>query len=209
LSGVAHPRLPEFLELVDAATGRVPDLVAELVPIASVPALRARYDASVTAKRVAFDEPWTEAVMRVLETTRPTRGSDLTRIRSLLGLTEEHAQRCLTLLEQAALIRRDGESYECVRELTVDTRGGNEALIATKAHWARFAAERARAPGRRDLFAYNVFSASAADYERIRAMLRAVFRECRSVIAASTPSEEVGLMNLQLVRFVGELRGTE
>jgi hypothetical protein len=201
LSGVAHPRLPEFLELVDAATGRVPDLVAELVPIAAVPALRARFEASVTAKRVAFDEPWTEAVMRVLETGSVARGSDLTRIRTRLGLSEEHTRRCLDLLEQAALVRREEDTFEGVRELTVDTRGGHEALIATKAHWARVAAERARTPGRRDLFAYNVFAASSADYERIRGLLRAMFRECRSVIAGSAPSEEVALMNLQLVRF--------
>jgi hypothetical protein len=98
-------------------------------------------------------------------------------------------------------VRREGDRFEGVRELTVDTRGGQEALMATKAHWARVAAERARTPSGRDLFAYNVFAASNADYERIRGLLRAVFRECRSVIAGSAPSEEVGLMNLQLLRF--------
>jgi transcriptional regulator with XRE-family HTH domain len=147
LSGVAHPKLPEFLELVDAATGRVPDLVAELLPISQVPALRARYESSVAAKRIAFDEPWTEAVMRVLELASDPTTPDLERIRRVLGLTEEHAARCLSLLEQAELVRRTGDHFEGIRELTVDTRGGSQALVATKAHWARVTA-RARPSAR-------------------------------------------------------------
>lgn len=201
LSGAARPRLMEFLQLVDAATGRAPDLVAELVPIAQVPSLAARYEASLAAKRVAFDEPWTEAVMRVLELPRSTDIGDVERISRELGIERAHAERCVALLEQAALVRQMGERYEGVGELTVDTKGGREALVATKAHWARHAARRAERPGSRDLFAYNVFAASEADYERIRNQLRALFRECRSIIAASTPNEVVGLMNLQLIRF--------
>lgn len=202
LSGAAYPRLPEFLELVDAATGRAPDLVAELVPIAKVPALQSRYEASLAAKRIAFDEPWSEAVLRVLETlaTSERAMSDLDKVTTDLGLPREQASRCLELLERAHLVSRIGDRYESVRELTVDTRGGSAALVATKAHWARVAAERARQPGARDLFAYNVFAASEADFERIRTLLRTMFRETRSIIAAS-PSERVALMNLQLLAF--------
>jgi predicted transcriptional regulator len=201
LSGAAHPRLPEFLELVDAATGRVPDLIAELVDIEQVPALRGRYEASLAAKRIAFDEPWSEAVLRVLETliNRERSSPDIDAVVLQLGLERTHAERCLDLLERAHLVTRKGVRYESVRELTVDTRGGRDALVATKAHWAGIAAERARKPGSHDLFAYNVFAASHQDYERIRTQLRALFRETRSILAASSPSERVALMNLQLV----------
>ena len=67
LAGTSHPRLPDFLGLVDAITGRVPELVAELVPIGEVPALAARYESVRAAKRLALDEPWTEALLRLLE----------------------------------------------------------------------------------------------------------------------------------------------
>jgi transcriptional regulator with XRE-family HTH domain len=43
LADQRQPRLPEFLQLVDVATGRLPDLVAALVPIEQVPALHARH----------------------------------------------------------------------------------------------------------------------------------------------------------------------
>jgi DNA-binding transcriptional regulator YiaG/DNA-binding transcriptional ArsR family regulator len=203
LSGSAQPRLPEFLELVDAATGRAPDLVAELVPIDKVPALQGRHQASLAAKRIAFDAPWSEAVLRVLETLARGKRSepDVDAVVARLGLPREHAERCLELLERAHLVTRHGDRYDGVRELTVDTRGGSDALLATKAHWAHIAAERAREPGSHDLFAYNVFAASEADFERIRAQLRTLFRETRSIIAASSPSQRVALMNLQLVAF--------
>lgn len=206
LAGKAQPRLNEFLELVDAATGRVQDLVAELVAIEQVPALQARFEASSAAKRIAFDQPWTEAVMRVLETlpARDASADDVLAVAQRLGLHEESVASCLALLEKAALVRREGCAYDVVRELTVDTRGGKDALLALKAHWARVTAERALRPGTGDLFAYNVFSASAADVERIRQLLRAAFRQTRSIVTSSAPCQEVALVNVQLVRWPEE-----
>lgn len=52
-----------------------------------------------------------------------------------------------------------------------------------------------------DLFAYNVFSISAVDFERIRNMLRGVFREIRSVITESQPEDTVAVLNLQAFRL--------
>jgi transcriptional regulator with XRE-family HTH domain len=69
LRGEAEPRLPDFLCLVDAITGRLPDLIGELVPIESVPTLFLRHRTAAAAKRLAFEEPWTEAVLRLLETS--------------------------------------------------------------------------------------------------------------------------------------------
>src|SRR5690242_12332625 len=68
---------------------------------------------------------------------------------------------------------------------------------AETAHWGRVALERlsnARDAGD-DIFAYNVFAASEEDLERIRTMMRALFRQLRAVIAASPVSEAVGLIN--------------
>jgi hypothetical protein len=48
------------------------------------------------------------------------------------------------------------------------------------------------------LFAYNLFTVSLADLERIRELQRAFFRELRAIVAASRPEERVVIANLQL-----------
>ena len=203
LAGRRHPRLPDFFRLVDAMTGRLPDLVAELVAIDEVPALAARFAAADAARRIAFEEPWTEAVLRVLE-SESQRARHAHRpgvIARRLGIPLETELRALARLEAAQLIGWDGVRYGDLRPITVDTRGGRKALHALRKHWALVAAERAGEPLASDLFGYNLFSVSAADYERIRELLRAAFREIRSIVAASEPPEQIGLLNLQLMRW--------
>jgi transcriptional regulator with XRE-family HTH domain len=202
LSGAAQPRLSEFLLLVDAATGRLPDLVSELVSIDAVPALKARHQAQLAARRLAFDAPWTEAVLRLIETRAYAAGDhDASWLAQVLGIATEDVAACLTLLEAAGLVRRDGRHWVHAAGLNVDTRGGKEALHALKAHWASVAAERARAPRRDDLHAYNVLSVSTADLERIQELLRDTYREVRAIVAASDPAEQVALLNVQLLRW--------
>lgn len=205
-SGRRQPRLPDFFVLVDVATGRLPDLVAELVPIAQVPALARRHAAAVAARRIAFDEPWTEAILRVLETPAYARlpAHRPGFIAERLGISLEQEERAFALLQAAQLIVRSGARYGEVRPFTVDTRGGRQALYAIKQHWTRVAAERAIDPRRGDVFAYNVLSASRRDLDRIAELLHATFREIRSIVASSEPAECVALLNLQLVGWNGE-----
>ncbi|HEX2732073.1 MAG TPA: DUF4423 domain-containing protein [Polyangiaceae bacterium] len=188
---------------MDASTGRVQDWVAELVEIEQVPALAMRYRAAHAAKQLAFDAPWTEAILRALET--PSYAAlaqhEASWISQLLGLSEPEIRRCLDLLDQAGLVRWNGTRYAELKPLTVDTRGGKGALHALKAHWARVAAQRAAEPRKGDLFAYNVMSAATADLERIRALLGEVYREIRAIVAASEPPERVALLNLQLLHW--------
>jgi transcriptional regulator with XRE-family HTH domain len=206
LSDTARPRLPEFFELVDAATGRLQDLVAELVDIQSVPALAARYEASQTAKRLAFDAPWTEAILRALETPTYARFEhhDPQWIARILGIEADEVERCLAALLRAGLVNWDGERFDQLRSLNVDTRGGKAALHALKSHWARVAAERAARPKRTDLFAYNVLSASAGDLDKIRAVLVEAFRDIRTIVAASEPPERVALLNIHLIDWTAQ-----
>jgi hypothetical protein len=44
-------------------------------------------------------------------------------------------------------------------------------------------------------------SYSRADYEHLRALLQRTFREIQSIVAASEPSERIGVVNLQLLEF--------
>jgi len=201
LTGKAQPRLPEFFALVDAATGRLPDLVAELVPIEAVPALRERHDAAVAAKSLAFDAPWTEAILRLLETPIGRREGSPNWLARVLGISSSEVTHCLDVLVTAGLVQRKARRYVNVEGLSVDTRGGKEALHALKAHWAGVAADRAVVPRRDDLHAYNVVSVSGPDLLRIHKVLQEAYREIRAIVAASEPSERVALVNIQVLEW--------
>ncbi len=201
LSGSAAPRLPEFLDYLDSTTGRVADWVAQLVPIDHVPSLKEQYDVARMARRLAFEQPWTEALLRVLDTRQydALPAHDSTWVGRVLGLDVERVDRGLRALEQAQIVRWSKGKYRQLKSLSVDTRGGKTALYGVKAHWSNVAAERALAPNRRDVFAYNVCSASRQDMERVREVLRRAYLELRSIVATSEPPEEVAIVNLQFI----------
>ena len=190
LSGKARPRLPDWLRLVAALTGRLSDLLAELVPIGAIPTLAADHARRQMSRRLAFEEPWTEAVLRVIE----TGGSDPVAIAARLHIPEEDAARCLGKLTSAGIVQ-DGR---VIGTLTVDTR----AVPGLRRHWARVVLDRIDVPGHRGLFSYNVVSVSTADLARIEDLHRAYFRDVRAIVAASEPAEVVALVNVQLLELV-------
>jgi transcriptional regulator with XRE-family HTH domain len=194
LHGKAFPRVHEFLLLLEAVTGRASDLVAELVPIAQVPALAALHEARDAARRLAHEEPWTEAILRVLEARSYRPGS----IADALAIDIETEHRCIEKLVHAGVVQRRGSRLEVAGELTVDTR----AAARLKAHWAGVANERVLAPGDGDLFSYNVFSVASDDLAVIRELLRATYREIRAIVSNSQGTDAVALVNLQLVRWL-------
>jgi transcriptional regulator with XRE-family HTH domain len=199
LAGEARPKLSEFLRLVEAITGRISDLIAELVPIEQVPCLADLHARREAARRLAYDEPWTEAILRVLEIAEyralPEHTSGF--IADYLGIDPSIELRCLEKLLEAGVIRRVDRHFRNVGSLTVDTR----SVSLLKAHWTERALDRVRDPGPDDLFSYNVFSASAADVVRIRELLRATFREIRALVSATEADERVALVNLQLLQW--------
>jgi transcriptional regulator with XRE-family HTH domain len=199
LGNQARPRLPEFLQLVDAITGRISDLIAELVPIEQVPCLLELHTRRDAARRLAYEEPWTEAILRVLEIGEYRALPEHTPgfISAYLGVDPEIETRCLDKLLDAGVIRRDGARYRTVGSLTVDTR----SVSVLKAHWTQCALERVERPERDDLFSYNVFSASEADLLRIRELLRATYREIRALVAVTPADERVALINIQFVQW--------
>jgi transcriptional regulator with XRE-family HTH domain len=205
LRGRAKPRVPEFFRLLDAITGRLPEWVAELVDIAAVPSLVPRFRAIHAAKQLAFEAPWTEAVLRLLETRAylALERHEPGFLAARLGIERAEEERCLEGLLRADIIVRRRHKYAVkARRSTVDTRGGDRALHNLKRHWTQVAAERLAAPREKDFFAYNVISISQADLERVREKLRTTFRELRSLVAASEPEEVAALINLQIVTFL-------
>ena len=203
LSGRTRPRLPEFLALVDALTGRVADLVAALVDIARVPRLAEQHRRLEASRRLAFEAPWTEAVLRLLGTRdyRALPGHVPGWIARVLGCGLDREQACLAKLVEVGVVREVDGRLVVDGELSVDTRATAGALRELKSHWLSVARERMGDPRDGDFFGYNVFSVSRPDLERLRELLVAYFRAVRSIVAASEPAEVVALINVHLMDF--------
>lgn len=204
LAGDTRPRLPDFLRMVDALTGRLSDLVAELVPIESVPSLVARHAERRASRHLAFDEPWTEAILRILETAAYQQRSRHERgwVSRRLEIPLEVEERCLARLEAAGIISQDGdEPYRPAADLTVDTRADPEGTRKLKAHWAELALRRSTQPREGDLVSYNVVSVSREDLERIREAHIRYFHEVRQIVSASEPIEVAALVNIHLLSW--------
>jgi transcriptional regulator with XRE-family HTH domain len=201
--GLAKPRLPDFLRLVDAISGRLPHWVAAFVPIEQVPSLAERHRAAEAARLLAFELPWTEAVLRLLETRayRELEAPPQGWLARILGIEPAEERRCLQALTDVGAVALEGRRYVVRGPTTVDTQGGAEALHRLKQHWCQVASDRLTAPSDGELFAYNVVSVSRADLAVIQDKLRMTFRDIRSIVAASQPEQVAAVINLQLIAF--------
>jgi transcriptional regulator with XRE-family HTH domain len=203
LRGTTKPKLDDFIALVEAISGRASDLVQELVPIGEVPELLDVARQRAAAKRLAFEQPWSAAMLRVLETSgyQARDPHEPGYIASRLGLDVEQERAVLAALEVAGVARIRAGRYEVGEPLTVDTQASADDVRGLRAHWARVGLARMQEPREQDWLGYNVISTSALDLERVREVLRRAFREIRAIAAASRPAESVALLNLHLVTW--------
>lgn len=199
LRGDAKPRLPDFFRIVDAITDRLPHLVAELVSIDGVPSLRPRFLATEAARLAAYEVPWTEAILRVLELEQyraqpEHRDGD---VAAYLGISTAEVHRSIVMLKRSGVIRMHERHYEEARALTVDTRGSAELIDKQLRHWLGVTLQKLATRTPQQMFAYNVVSVSQEDHRRIRKLLADTFREIATIVAASEPAEKVALLGLQ------------
>lgn len=208
LSGEADIKIADFLRMVDAITGRVHDWVAALVPIDAVPALKAAHDQAIAARRLALDHPWTEALLRLLETDA-THDLGEAAIATALGLSTAEVAALLQLLSQTGIIHRQDRGYAVVGTLSVDTRGNPEALSRLQAHWTQVALRRL-GEGRTAAFewhAYNHISVSRTDLAAVQETLKQAFAAVRALVAASEPVEDAALVLLHLIHWETPFHG--
>jgi hypothetical protein len=201
ISGTSEPRLPDFLCVLEAASLRLLDFLAALVDPTKLPSVAPAWSQLQRARRAAYEMPWSHAVLRVLELEqyRALPAHRAGWIGSRLGLSLEEEERCLEMLERTGQIERVGTRYVVAQVLTVDTRQNRAAGRKLKAWWSRVALERIeRGEEAEGLFSYNLFSVSEADYQRLRELHLAYFRQLRSIVARSQPAERVVLANVQL-----------
>lgn len=199
LSGRTRPRLPDFLRLVEAMTGRASDLVAELVDIASIPSLADVHARRRATRRLAYEHPYAAGALTLIEVGVPPGIPAAAYVARALRIPEPAAAEVLEALADAGVARDDGQGWRVVAPLTVDVRASPDDVRGLKRTWARVALERLDAPDPRDLHAFNLITVSAADLERVRELQRAWFRELRALVAASAPSEVAAVVVAQLV----------
>ncbi|QQR89935.1 MAG: hypothetical protein IPJ88_17490 [Myxococcales bacterium] len=199
-SGKSHPRLPEFLSLIQACTHRVGDFLDELVGIEHIPSLRQEQQARRILQELAWTVPWTEAILRVLETEhyRQRKNASHQYIANYLGLSPEIVQSSLALLEQANVVSWDGTHHLLSEVLTVDTHRHPEAFWKLLEHWQKVIHERLQTE-HLAVVNYNVFACSQADYQTIVNLQRAHFEQIRAIVAQSGPSETVALLQNNLL----------
>jgi transcriptional regulator with XRE-family HTH domain len=200
LSGATEPRLPMFLRLIETTSRRLLDLLANLVDIAALPAARDEWRRLEAARRLASDNPLSEAVPRFLELEQYAR---LARhrpgwIAERLGISRADEERTLRDLADAGVIRWDGARWQIDRQRSVDTtRFDPRAATSLRAHWTAAAGARIRAGGPGQ-FSYLVFSTDDATLEAIRELHLRYFRELRALVASSPRNRRVAVANVQL-----------
>jgi DNA-binding phage protein len=199
LQGVAEPRLPEFFSVVEAATFRVLDFLVHFVDLEKLPSVADEWRVLQAARRAAYDVPWSHAVLRALELTdyaelgkhRPGW------IAQRIGITREEEELCLATLAAARQIRLQSGRWVIDQTQTIDTRADPARGRRLKAEWLRVALDRLEG-GVRGTFGYNVMAISLADFERLKELHLAYFRNMQALVTDSAPSECVVLFNTEL-----------
>jgi len=205
LKAEAEPRLPMFLKLIEACSLRLLDFVDGFVSPSELPEVRDAWRVLEAQRRVAYELPWSHAVLRVLELSayRETPQHSDTFIAERLQIPLDEAERCVRALADSKLITRRKGHWVATQVLAVDTRRNPEAGRTLKHHWANVGLERLPLlePRAHDLFSYNLFTVSERDFVRLRELHIAYYQELRRVIEQSSPAERVAVVNLQLFRL--------
>lgn len=201
LKGEAEPRLPEFLAVLEAATSRALEFVGAFTDPSKLPSVAGEWRALEAARNLAYDVPWSPAVLRALELEEygKQRRHRPGWIAARVGISAQEEAHCLDALLAARQVRLERGRYVVDRSRTVDARADPKRSREVRAHWLDVARERLTrgVPG---TFAYDVMSVSVADLDELRELHATYVRDMQALAAGST-SECVVLFNTQLLRL--------
>jgi transcriptional regulator with XRE-family HTH domain len=204
LRGDTEPRLPQLLAFVDGLTHRLVEFVELFVAAESVPSVRELSRALAAQRRIAYELPWSHAVLRALELDAyralPAHVPGL--IAQSIGIDVDQEGRLLEALRGARLIRRQRAKWAPARVLTVDTRADPKRNRQLKEHWAEVGLDRLRRQWSEKsdaLHAFNLFAVSHTDFARLRELHLEYYERVRRIIAESSTADRVVLLNQQLI----------
>jgi DNA-binding phage protein len=202
LKGEVEPRLPDFLRVLQAVSLRLLDFIAGLVDPARLPSQAAAWRRLEAARRSAYDSPLSHAVLRALELEayRALPRHVAGWIAQRLGISREQEDESLKLLRETGQIRRRRGRWQVVESTLVDTHRDPAGARRLREFWAQQSVEHLKAHPD-TAFAYNLFSVSRQDLERIRALHRSYFRELRAIVAQSSPAQAVALVSMSLAEL--------
>ncbi len=157
---------------------------------------------AVEAQRgLAYEQPWSQPVLRALELKNHKGLNQVAHIASALKLDAKEVEACLAQLRRAKLVRRVAGRWSVPRVLGVDTAADAAGNLSLKRHWAQVAKTRIQSfdGTGASLFSYNLIAVSADDLQRIRQLHATYFEQVRTIVSESVLAERVALLNLQLV----------
>lgn len=191
LSGAAEPPLASLLRVVDATSGRALDLVATLVDPATLPSAAPIWRKLVRARALASATPWATAVLVALslDAYRALPSHEPGFIASALNIPVELELDCLSLLQEAGLVRRVGDKLVPARGAAVELRPDKPGT-ELKQFWAGVALQRLK-DGLPGTHTWNLFPVSRAALARIDLLQRNFYRDLRAEVAASAGSADV------------------
>lgn len=193
LSGTSEPRLPDLLLMIECCSLRLLDFLEAFVDPRALPSAAEGWRKLQVARRLAYDEPWSQAVLRALELASygALRAHREGWIAARIGIDVATEVRCLKKLEDSGQIAWAGKHLQPVSVTALDTRKDPDAARRLRAWWLRQAATRIDS-GHRGMM-YNLFGVSTVDLARLRELQRAYLTELRSIVARSEPVEHVVL----------------
>ena len=192
LSGQAQPSLPQFLQLIDAVSRRLPDFASTLVDPRKLPSLREAWRQLELVRKLAYEEPWSHAVLRALALRAPAGERDARFVAERLGLDPLEVRRIVRMLRRAGQVRQTASGLRAEPLQRVDTGSDRERGRQLKIAWTRVALQRleADAPG---VYGFSLFEVSGEDLQRLRALQLEYARAMQAIVAGSQGTECVGL----------------
>jgi transcriptional regulator with XRE-family HTH domain len=200
LHGTADPKLPELLALIDAASRRTLDFVAEFTPPSTLPCAVADWKQLSLLREGAYTQPLSHAVLRALELDSYAAGGhrDADYLPRTIGASADEVESALQFLLASGQVRKSRRGYRPDQVGVVDTGVDLARARQLRLAWTRRALERLEA-GTSGHFGYSLFAISKLDFQRLEQLQADYVRAMQGIIANSGANECVGLYCAQLL----------
>ena len=204
LSGRTQARLPMFLRLLDALTGRVDEYIGAWVNLERAPHLQERLAVLGAWRELAYEHPITEAITATLESAayKAQPSPDDSWLGARLGIAPAQVQQALQAMSRAGVVRLENGRWVPLEGRSVDTRGEAERFSAVKKYWAQIAAERVEQDDAKA--AYLVFCCSSQATDAVERLYRQTWTQARAILRDDAGNERVVLINVNWVPLDGQ-----